>query len=75
MWSGGLYGRTLHFGVREHAMGAIMNGIALHSGTRMGPPALDRQSSQAAEKMRQCAALSTAEEAEHPARSGLLSLS
>ena len=35
MWSGGPYGRTLHFGVREHAMGAIMNGIALHSGTRV----------------------------------------
>jgi transketolase len=29
------YGRTLHFGVREHAMGAIMNGIALHGGTRV----------------------------------------
>ncbi|MGD7001231.1 transketolase [Corynebacterium halotolerans] len=28
------YGRNLHFGVREHAMGAIMNGIALHGGTR-----------------------------------------
>jgi transketolase len=28
------YGRTLHFGVREHAMGAIINGIALHGGTR-----------------------------------------
>nr|WP_239674970.1 transketolase [Natronosporangium hydrolyticum] len=28
------YGRTLHFGVREHAMGAICNGIALHGGTR-----------------------------------------
>src|SRR3712207_8764514 len=26
MWSGGPYGRTLHFGVREHGMGAIMNG-------------------------------------------------
>ncbi len=25
-------GRTLHFGVREHAMGAIANGIALHRG-------------------------------------------
>ncbi len=25
MWSGGPFGRTLHFGVREHAMGAIMN--------------------------------------------------
>nr|WP_202421202.1 transketolase [Actinomadura rayongensis] len=31
---GGPYGRTLHFGVREHAMGAICNGIALHGGTR-----------------------------------------
>ncbi len=29
------YGRTLHFGIREHAMGAIMNGIALHGGTRV----------------------------------------
>jgi transketolase len=28
------YGRTLHFGVREHAMGAILNGIALHGLTR-----------------------------------------
>jgi transketolase len=35
MWSGGPYGRTLHFGVREHAMGAIMNGIALHGRTRV----------------------------------------
>ncbi|MGH3545451.1 MAG: transketolase, partial [Mycobacteriales bacterium] len=33
-FSGGPYGRTLHFGVREHAMGAIMNGIALHGPTR-----------------------------------------
>ena len=31
---GGRYGRTLHFGVREHAMGAILSGIALHGGTR-----------------------------------------
>jgi transketolase len=31
---GGPYGRTLHFGIREHAMGSIMNGIALHGGTR-----------------------------------------
>ncbi|QFG19984.1 transketolase [Actinomadura sp. WMMB 499] len=31
---GGPYGRTLHFGVREHAMAAICNGIALHGGTR-----------------------------------------
>jgi transketolase len=35
LWPGGPYGRTLHFGVREHAMGAIMNGIALHGGTRV----------------------------------------
>ena len=28
------YGRTLHFGIREHAMGATMNGIALHGDTR-----------------------------------------
>ena len=34
-WKGGPYGRILHFGVREHAMGAIMNGIALHGGTRV----------------------------------------
>lgn len=25
-------GRNLHFGIREHAMGAIMNGMALHGG-------------------------------------------
>ena len=25
-------GRTLHFGIREHAMGAILNGLALHGG-------------------------------------------
>ncbi|HEX3813916.1 MAG TPA: transketolase [Mycobacteriales bacterium] len=31
---GGPYGRTLHFGIREHAMGSILNGIALHGGTR-----------------------------------------
>ena len=31
---GSPYGRTLHFGVREHAMGAILNGIALHGPTR-----------------------------------------
>jgi transketolase len=24
------YGRTIHYGIREHAMGAVMNGIALH---------------------------------------------
>ncbi len=27
-------GRTIHFGVREHAMGAILNGMALHGGVR-----------------------------------------
>ncbi len=26
-------GRNLHFGVREHGMGAILNGLAAHSGT------------------------------------------
>jgi transketolase len=34
MFPGNLYGRTLHFGIREHAMGGIMNGIALHGLTR-----------------------------------------
>ncbi len=34
MFSGGPYGRVLHFGIREHAMGAIMNGIKVHGGTR-----------------------------------------
>ncbi|ADJ44604.1 transketolase [Amycolatopsis mediterranei S699] len=34
MWQANPYGRTLHFGVREHAMGSILNGIALHGGTR-----------------------------------------
>ncbi|RZQ65691.1 transketolase [Amycolatopsis suaedae] len=34
MWKANPYGRTLHFGVREHAMGSILNGIALHGGTR-----------------------------------------
>ncbi len=34
MFPGHEYGRTLHFGIREHAMGAILNGIALHGGTR-----------------------------------------
>jgi len=28
------YGRVIHFGIREHAMGAIMNGVALHGGTK-----------------------------------------
>ncbi|MGH8962403.1 MAG: transketolase [Jatrophihabitantaceae bacterium] len=35
MWPGGPYGRTLHFGIREHAMGSILNGITLHGGTRV----------------------------------------
>ncbi|MGW7535739.1 transketolase [Amycolatopsis sp. NPDC054798] len=34
MWKTNPYGRTLHFGIREHAMGSILNGIALHGGTR-----------------------------------------
>ena len=34
MWDAHPYGRTLHFGVREHAMGSILNGIALHGPTR-----------------------------------------
>jgi transketolase len=34
-FSGTKYGRVLHFGIREHAMGAVMNGIALHGGTRV----------------------------------------
>jgi transketolase len=29
------YGRTIHFGIREHAMAATMNGIALHGNTRI----------------------------------------
>ena len=33
-WNATPYGRTLHFGVREHAMGSILNGIALHGPTR-----------------------------------------
>ncbi len=28
-------GRNIHFGIREHAMGAICNGIALHGGLRV----------------------------------------
>ncbi len=34
MWRGGPYGRTMHFGIREHGMGSILNGIVLHGGTR-----------------------------------------
>ena len=33
-WKGGPYGRTLHFGIREHAMGGILNGIVLSGLTR-----------------------------------------
>ncbi len=33
-WAGDPYGRTLHFGVREHAMGGILNGIVLSGLTR-----------------------------------------
>jgi transketolase len=33
-WTGNKYGRVLHFGIREHAMGAILNGIVLHGNTR-----------------------------------------
>ena len=33
-WNLSWYGRTLHFGIREHAMGAILSGIVLHGPTR-----------------------------------------
>jgi len=33
-WKGNPYGRTLHFGIREHAMGSILSGIRLHGNTR-----------------------------------------
>ncbi|MBN9607005.1 MAG: transketolase [Actinomycetales bacterium] len=33
-FSGNPYGRVLHFGIREHAMAAILNGIVLHGPTR-----------------------------------------
>ncbi len=32
---GSFAGRNFHFGIREHAMGAIMNGMALHKGFRV----------------------------------------
>jgi transketolase len=36
LWKGDpLAGRVLHFGIREHAMAAIINGIVLHGGTRV----------------------------------------
>jgi transketolase len=34
LFPGNPYGRVLHFGVREHSMGAILNGIKLHGGLR-----------------------------------------
>lgn len=34
-WTADPYGRVLHFGIREHAMGAIINGIVLHGNTRV----------------------------------------
>jgi transketolase len=34
-WPGDPYGRVLHFGIREHAMGAILSGIVLHGKTRV----------------------------------------
>ena len=33
-WDANWYGRTLHFGIREHAMGSILSGIVLHGPTR-----------------------------------------
>lgn len=33
-WNATWYGRTLHFGIREHAMGSILSGIVLHGPTR-----------------------------------------
>ena len=33
-WTADRYGRVLHFGIREHAMGSILNGIVLHGKTR-----------------------------------------
>jgi len=33
-WTASPTGRVLHFGIREHAMGSILNGIRLHGPTR-----------------------------------------
>jgi transketolase len=33
-WTASESGRVLHFGIREHAMGSILNGIVLHGNTR-----------------------------------------
>lgn len=35
VFTGNVFGRNLHFGVREHAMGAVMNGIAVDRLTRV----------------------------------------
>ena len=36
MWQADPFaGRVLHFGIREHGMGSILNGITLHGGTRV----------------------------------------
>jgi transketolase len=32
--AGSLGGRNMHFGIREHGMGSVMNGLALHGGIR-----------------------------------------
>ena len=45
MWPGNPYGRTLHFGIREHGMGSILNGIACarrHPALRRDVPAVQR---------------------------------
>ena len=45
LWPGGPYGRTLHFGIREHAMGSILNGITAarrHPRVRRHVPGLQR---------------------------------
>ncbi|MFC3479313.1 transketolase [Kocuria carniphila] len=34
MWEGSPYGRVLHFGIREHAAAAIVNGIVMSTQTR-----------------------------------------
>lgn len=33
-FQGDWFGRVLHFGIREHGMGAVLNGMALHGPTR-----------------------------------------
>ena len=34
LWTADWSAAVLHFGIREHAMGSVLNGIALHGGTR-----------------------------------------